>query len=260
MPIEFSVAAFRLGHSMIRDSYNWNRRFPGQAGSLEYMFDFSGLGGTLGGDLTLISTWLADWRRMYDFAAAGHPELAPASNVNMAKRIDTLLTDPLKHLPPSTFGGANSMGFNDRRRNLAFRNLTRARMVKLASGQQMAQKLVNLGVAVTPLTKAEILTGSGGAVLTGFTAAQKDAIADRTPLWFYVLREAELNGGRLTGVGGRLVAETIHRAMQGSRFSIVRSKAFTPDLGDRGNTFEMTDLLLAAFDGQASGINPLGGA
>ena len=152
------------------------------------------------------------------------------------------------------------MGFNDRRRNLAFRNLTRARMVKLASGPQMAQKLVNLGVAVTPLTKAEILTGSGGAVLTGFTAAQKDAIADRTPLWFYVLREAELNGGRLTGVGGRIVAETIHRAMQGSRFSIVRSKAFTPDLGDRGNTFEMTDLLLAAFDGQASGINPLGGA
>jgi hypothetical protein len=260
MPIEFSVAAFRLGHSMIRDAYNWNRRFPGQAGSLDYMFEFSGLGGPLGGDVILASNWLADWRRMYDFGAAGHPELVPASNVNMAKRIDTLLTDPLKHLPPSTFGGPNSMGFNDRRRNLAFRNLTRARMVKLASGQQLAQKLVNLGVAVTPLTKAQILTGSGGAELTGFTAAQKDAVAERTPLWFYVLREAELNGGRLTGVGGRIVAETMHRAMQGSRFSILRSKAFTPDLGDRGTTFEMTDLLLVAFDGQASGINPLGGA
>ena len=24
MPIEFSVAAFRLGHSMIRQAYNWN--------------------------------------------------------------------------------------------------------------------------------------------------------------------------------------------------------------------------------------------
>ena len=52
----------------------------------------------------------------------------------------------------------------------------------------------------------------------------------------------------------------MHRAMQGSGFSIVRSKTFTPDLGDRGTTFEMTDLLLVAFDGQASGINPLGGA
>ena len=260
MPVEFSVAAFRLGHSMIRDAYNWNRRFPGVAGSLEYMFDFSGLGGTLGGDVILASNWLADWRRMYDFAAAGHPELAPASSVNFAKRIDTLLTDPLKHLPPSTFGGADSIGFNDARRNLAFRNLTRARMVTLATGRQMAQKLANVGVPVTPLTKAQILSGNGGANLSGLTAAQKDAVAAKTPLWFYVLREAELNGGRMTGVGGRIVAETMHRAMQGSTFSIVRSKAFTPDLGDRGDTFEMTDLLLVAFDGQASGINPLGGA
>jgi hypothetical protein len=260
MPIEFSVAAFRLGHSMVRDSYNWNRRFPGLAGSLDYMFEFSGLGGTLGGDLVLISSWLADWRRMYDFAAGGHPELTPASNVNHAKRIDTLIVDPLKHLPPSTFGGKDSIGFNDERRNLAFRNLTRAGMVKLATGPQMTQKLANVGAPVTPLTGPQILQGAGGAVLTGLTAAQKSAIVAKTPLWFYVLREAELNNGRLSGVGGRLVAETMHRAMQGSTFSIVRSKGFHPDLGGRGDTFEMTDLLLAAFQGQASGINPLGGA
>jgi len=260
MPVEFSVAAFRLGHSMVRDSYNWNRRFPGQAGSLSYMFDFSGLGGTLGGDLVLISSWLADWRRMYDFAAAGHPELAPASNVNFAKRIDTLIVDPLKHLPPSTFGGKDSMGFDNPERNLAFRNLTRAGMVNLASGPQMAQKLANVGAAVTPLTRNQLLDGNGGAVVTGLTAAQKDSLVAKVPLWFYLLREAELNGGKLTGVGGRIVAETMHRAMQGSTFSIVRSKDFHPDLGARGDTFEMTDLLLAAFGGQASGINPLGGA
>jgi Animal haem peroxidase len=262
MPIEFSVAAFRLGHSMIRDAYNWNRRFAGQAGSLGYMFDFSGMGGTLGGDLVLISSWLADWRRMYDFTAGGHAELAPpggTANVNLAKRIDTLLTDPLRTLPASTFGGTDAIGFNDVRRNLAFRNLTRAKMVKLASGPQMAQKLSNVGVPVTPLTRAQILTGNGGAELSGLTADQKDALVERTPLWFYILREAELNGGRLTGVGARIVAETMHRAMQGSGFSIVRSKGFTPDLGGRGATFEMTDLLLVAFDGQLSGINPLGG-
>ena len=89
MPLEFSVAAFRLGHSMVRDSYNWNRRFPGTAGSLFYMFDFSGVGGSLGGELKLLSNWLADWRRMYDFTAGGHPELAPpggVDNVNQAKR------------------------------------------------------------------------------------------------------------------------------------------------------------------------------
>lgn len=76
MPVEFSVAAFRLGHSMIRPFYDWNRRFPGQAGGLEYMFAFSAAGGDLGGDERLISSWLADWRRMYDFpagAARGSP-------------------------------------------------------------------------------------------------------------------------------------------------------------------------------------------
>jgi hypothetical protein len=260
MPVEFSVAGFRLGHSMVREAYNWNRRFPGQNGSLFYMFDFSGLGGSLGGDVILASNWLADWRRMYDFAAGGHPELAPASSVNKAMRIDTLVVDPLKHLPASTFGGKESLGFNAPERNLAFRNLTRAGMVSLATGPQMVTKLQNVGVAITKLTKAQILEGSGGAVLTGLTADQKNAVNTKTPLWFYLLREAELNGGRLTGVGGRIVAETMHRAMQGSTFSIVRSKGFHPDLSERGDTFEMTDLLLAAFKGQASGINPLGGA
>ena len=257
MPVEFSVAAFRLGHSMVRDAYNWNRRFPGTAGSLFYMFDFSGLGGQLGGELKLISNWLADWRRMYDFSDGGHPELTPpggVANVNRAKRIDTLLTDPLRNLPPGTFNGPANIPFNDLRANLAFRNLTRAKMVRLATGPQMAQKLINIGVPVTPLTKQQLLEGNGGAAVTGLTAAQKDALADKAPLWFYVLREAELNGGRLTGVGARIVAETFHRAMQGSSFSIVRSKNFVPDLG-RGTTFEMTDLLLHAL-GDVEGPQP----
>ena len=52
-----------------------------------------------------------------------------------------------------------------------------------------------------------------------------------TPLWFYILREAELEGGKLRGVGARLVAETFHRAMEGSEFSIVRDKAWRPSSG-----------------------------
>ena len=261
MPVEFSIAAFRMGHSMVRPTYNWNRRFSGQAGGLEYMFDFSGAGGTLGGDLVLASNWLADWRRMYDFTAAGRADLAPPNNnVNFARRIDTHLTDPLKNLPPSTFGGPELMPFNDVRRNLAFRNLVRAKMVQLATGPQMVTKLQNKGVAVTKLTRKQIVEGAGGAVLTGLTTSQKDALVEKTPLWFYVLREAEVNGGRMTGVGARLVAETFHRAIEGSKFSIVRSPGFTPTMGRPGGVFEMTDLLLVAFDNKVSGLNPLGGA
>ena len=54
------------------------------------------------------------------------------------------------------------------------------------------------------------------------------------------------------------MAETFHRAMEGSRFSIVRNPEFRPSLGRDDTTFEMTDLLFFAFGGKA-GINPLGG-
>jgi hypothetical protein len=256
MPIEFSVAAFRLGHSMVRPSYNWNSHFPGNAGGLDYMFIFSALGGDLGGDRRLISSWIADWRRMYDFAAAGKPSLSAPLGLNHAMRIDSRLTHPLADLPPSTFGGKDNVPAIAR--NLAFRNLTRAHMVKLASGQQMAAFLRSKGVAVTTLAKGQILNGSGGADLSGLTTVERNELSSNTPLWFYVLREAELNGGRLTGVGGRLVAETFHRAMQGSAFSIVRTPQFTPFLGARKGTFEMTDLLQLAFGSSKAALAPAG--
>ncbi len=259
MPVEFSVAAFRLGHPMVRPAYDWNRRFAGDSGFLDYMFQFSAVGGDLGGEDRLLSNWLADWRRMYDFPAGGRPALASPNGVNLALRIDSTLTDPLKNLPPGTFGGGPRIPFDDPRRSLAFRNLTRGGMLKLASGQQMVARLNALGVQVEPLTRSEILDGRGGARLDSLTSAEKDTIAARTPLWFYILREAETGDGRLRRVGARIVAETIHRAMQGSRFSIVRDPDFRPRHGRDDTTFEMTDLLFFAFSGRASGINPLGG-
>jgi len=79
-----------------------------------------------------------------------------------------------------------------------------------------------------------------------------------TPLWFYVLREAELNQGRLKGVGARIVAETLHRAMEGSLFSIVRDPTWHPTLGPDATTFRMVDLLLFAFHGKKALLAPLG--
>jgi hypothetical protein len=101
MPIEFSVAAFRLGHSMIRAAYNWNRRFDAGAGTLDLLFAFSATGGDLGGGQKLPSNWIADFRRLYNFKQAGRNDLAvPAGKFNRAMRIDTRLVNPLKNLPP----------------------------------------------------------------------------------------------------------------------------------------------------------------
>jgi hypothetical protein len=122
----------------------------------------------------------------------------------------------------------------------------------------MVALLHSKGVVVTALTKAQIRDGAGGASLAALSAEQRTALVENTPLWFYVLREAELNGGRLTGVGARIVAETIHRAMEGSRDSIVRDPAFKPRFGPNGSTFDMRDLLLFAFEGKKALLNPLG--
>jgi hypothetical protein len=274
MPIEFAVAAYRLGHSMVRGAYQWNRVFrtngplgPQGAATLVQLFTFTGVAGnfqagasleqlddpTFGTVFTLPTNWIADFRRLYDFTEAGRPDLAPPTNGgNVAKRIDTLLVDPLAQLPLGTFGGRGTTPAAIER-NLAFRNLTRANMVGLASGQQMAKLL-----GATPLTETQILDGNQGAVLTGLSDEQKAAVSANTPLWLYILREAEFNGGRLGAVGGRIVAEVFHRAMEGSRTSIVRDPSWRPTLGPDRRTFRMTDLLLFAFEGKADLLNPLG--
>ncbi len=132
-------------------------------------------------------------------------------------------------------------------------------MLRLASGQQMATRLRDRGVDVALLTRAQILGGDGGAPLDDLTPSGRDAVAARTPLWYYILREAELNNGRLDGVGARIVAETFHRAMEGSRVSIVREPGWRPTLGPRRGTFEMrqtvdvtTDIALCAASRKAT--------
>lgn len=272
MPIEFSVATFRLGHSMIRGAYQWNRVFraggPGRIATLEQLFRFSGTSGTLSpiGDLNdpetgsferLPTNWIADFRRLFDFAEAGRADLAvPEKEFNITKKIDSLLVDPLKQLPLGSFGGRGTTP-PPPELNLAFRNLTRANMVELASGQQMAEEMAKK-TKMTPLTAAQIIDGAGGAVLSGLSKSRQNELAANTPLWFYILREAELNNGLLTGVGGRIVAEVFHRAMEGSRISILRDPFWRPSLGPDANTFRMVDLLLFACDGRAELLNPLG--
>jgi hypothetical protein len=249
MPIEFSVAAYRLGHSMIRKAYNWNKIFDNGSGSLDLLFTFSGGSGTLGGGKRLPSTWIADFRRLYDFNEAGRADLVvPDNKFNRAMRIDTKLSNPLENLP----------GFPADEANLAFRNLTRARMVRLATDQQMATFLKNKGVTLTKLSKAQIRDGNNGVKLDGLTESQRAALLKDTPLWFYVLREAELNQGKLKGVGARIVAETLHRAIEGSQTSIVRDPTWHPTLGPDNTTFRMVDLLLFAFQGKKKLLAPLG--
>ena len=115
--------------------------------------------------------------------------------------------------------------------SLATRNLLRGLTMKVPSGQRVA-KAMRLPV-LAPADLADI--------------ADLDLQA-RTPLWFYILREAHVAAGgeHLGPVGGRIVAEVLVGLVQGDRQSYLRQDPdWTPTYGS-GGTFTAADLLRTA--------------
>jgi hypothetical protein len=83
------------------------------------------------------------------------------------------------------------------------RNLLRGYSLAIPTGQAVATAL-----GVPPLTQAELQQGNSAGLNTALVAG---GFLDATPLWFYVLKEAEVraNGNSLGPVGSRIVAETL---------------------------------------------------
>ena len=131
-------------------------------------------------------------------------------------------------------------------------------MVNLATGQQMATFLKNKGVTLTRLTNAQIRDGSNGATLGGLTQAQRDALLKNTPLWFYILREAEFNAGTAEGRRGADRRGDLPPRDRGKPDVDLHGPELAPDARPRQTTFRMVDLLLFAFEGQKALLAPLG--
>jgi hypothetical protein len=72
----------------------------------------------------------------------------------------------------------------------------------------------------------------------------RDRLLECTPLWYYVLCEAELEGGDHLGpLGGRIVAEVILRLLGSDPGSYVQEKNWRPTLVEGKDDFRMTDLI-----------------
>jgi hypothetical protein len=250
MPLEFALGVFRVGHSMIRAEYDWNRFVSPSLGEL---FVHSGRGGDLAGRTRLRSSMVADFRRLYDFRDADRSDLVADVRI-LARRIDTRIAQELAWLPLGTFD-ATAPPSDDLERNLAFRNLMRARASGLASGQEMAAFLSGRGVPVGPLSDQQLLYEPNEYPTHLELGLGKPGLA-HTPLWIHTLREAELGDFRLAGVGAWLLAETFHLALAGSRISILDPPGWVPHLSGAGQRFKMPHLLLYAADGDAAGLAP----
>jgi Animal haem peroxidase len=122
-----------------------------------------------------------DWTWLFD--ADGHP---PAAR---SKKIDGRLVSPLIALPVALTGDSEVEEFH----SLAVRDLERGQGVGLPSGEAVARHL-----GERTLTADEV-----GAVKAGWRG--------ETPLWYYVLREADVRcrGNRLGPVGARIVGEVL---------------------------------------------------
>lgn len=171
MPVEFSAAAYRFGHSMIRETYKLNDK-PGR----ENVPIFAQADDADAIDLRGFSPVHEDNNLDMD--------LFFGPNAQRASPIDTHLPTALLNLPPEIVPS---------KPNLAFRNMERGQITfALPSGEVVAGNMGYDTIDADP--KLGHLIGN-------------------TPLWFYILSEAEQNGGKLGNVGGSLVGGVLLNLM-----------------------------------------------
>jgi len=229
IPVEFSGAAYRFGHSMVRDGYRM------RAGVLAATFVRDAKDERhLGGFRRLPAELEIDWDLFF------FKQQTPPPGANKSMRIDASLAAPLFFIPPN-------------HQELARLNLQRGRALGLPSGPDVARAM-----SIEPLTHEEFDAHVEGEQITASKVAALRAALHRLPLWAYILLEAEIRsqaGLQLGPVGGRIVAEVLVGLLEADESSYLRQwPTWTPELPRSGkdadpDDFTMIDLVAFTNDG-----------
>jgi hypothetical protein len=229
IPIEFAASVYRFGHSQVRPSYRVNFGPTGGAPFFAFLFDDNENPASpdpndmRGGKRA--PRRFVDWQTFFDFGDG---------NVRPNKRIDSHLSSVLMHLPGSR--GPSPGRPSDGVQSLPARTLTRHINFGLPSGQAIARKMHMPVLAPAQLPE-----------MAPYALDSNTTMADSTPLFFYVLKEAEVleNGLRLGPVGARIVGEVFVGCLKEDGASYLRAAPdWRPTLPSRtAGSFGMADLL-----------------
>ncbi|CAN7423729.1 peroxidase family protein [Rhizobium leguminosarum] len=231
IPVEFSVAAYRYGHSMVRPSYSLNKTvrrpdpveqpFNGKTATFNRIPIFSLMNvaehprANLNGFRELPDFWSIDWAFFFDGVA---PDGAPPPGAILPQpsyKLDTLLVDPLTSLPDHQREPIKI------RRSLAALNLLRGWRLGLPSGQAVARHMEMEALSDEQLFDSE---DADRKEARGKLLIDHPGIFNgNAPLWFYILREAEIAGNsqHLGPVGGTIIAEVIAGLIREDRHSFL---------------------------------------
>jgi hypothetical protein len=234
-PLEFTVAAFRFGHSKVRPGYVQFNEIN-LVGDFIRLFHFTLSSGAMGGFPNLPSDWVIDWTKFVN----------PTADNHNSRAIDTLLADPLSSLKQE---GGEPL---EHEVNLAIRNLLRGYILRMPTGQAVADAM-----GFTPLTDKEIADIPSVVQRPEQLEVLRDSgFLTRTPLWFYILAEAAhydcrvehrcLKGQHLGPVGSTIVAEVLYGILQNTTDSILSDPAWRPTIGEKPGEFKLPDLLKLA--------------
>lgn len=199
IPIEFALAAFRFGHSIVRNAYRLNCRTK-RVTITELM--------TLGQRAEpMPDDYLVEWGTFFD----GLPTSGPQASSSF---IDTSVSFAMHGLSADTIRLANKLEVIDPA-NLPMRTLLRGARAQLPSGQEAAEALLAQGRIkaddrVTPAELEQDTCDRSGSIL------RSQGLTERTPLFYYILKEAELKAAGLTlgPVGSQIVFEVIRSALE----------------------------------------------